>query len=96
MFDIAFSELLLIAVISLLVMGPNRIPEAVRSLSLWAGRISQAISSAKRELEKEVGMEEIREKLHNEEVLRNINHSKEQINQELKKMQVSGENRTDL
>tara|TARA_E500000075_G_C6994665_1_gene325890 strand:- start:9 stop:299 length:291 start_codon:yes stop_codon:yes gene_type:complete len=96
MFDIAFSELLLIAVISLLVMGPNRIPEAVRSLSLWAGRISQAISSAKRELEKEVGMEEIREKLHNEEVLRNINHSKEQINQELKKMQVSGKNRTDL
>ena len=96
MFDIAFSELLLIAVISLLVMGPNRIPEAVRSLSLWAGRISQAISSAKRELEKEVGMEEIREKLHNEEVLRNINHSKEQITQELKKMQVSGENRTDL
>tara|TARA_B100001093_G_scaffold515256_2_gene591175 strand:- start:854 stop:1087 length:234 start_codon:yes stop_codon:yes gene_type:complete len=77
-------------------MGPNRIPEAVRSFSLWAGRISQAISSAKRELENEVGMEEIRDKLHNEEVLRNINHSKEQINQELKKMQVSGENRTDL
>ena len=96
MFDIAFSELILVAVISLIVMGPNRIPETVRSVGLWIGRIKQAISSAKRELENEVGMEEIREKLHNEEVLRNINETKEDINQELKQIQMSSRNRTDL
>ena len=96
MFDIAFSELILVAVISLLVMGPNRVPETVRSVGLWVGRIRQAISSAKRELENEVGMEEIREKLHNEEVLRNINETKKDINQELKQIQMSSRNRTDL
>ena len=96
MFDIAFSELILVAVISLIVMGPNRVPETVRSVGLWVGRIRQAISSAKRELENEVGMEEIREKLHNEEVLRNINETKKDINQELKQVQMSSRNRTDL
>jgi|TARA_X000000950_G_scaffold156326_2_gene191720 sec-independent protein translocase protein TatB len=96
MFDIAFSELILVAVISLIVMGPNRVPETVRSVGLWVGRIRQAISSAKRELENEVGMEEIREKLHNEEVLRNINETKKDINQELKQIQMSSRNRTDL
>ena len=96
MFDIAFSELILVAVISLIVMGPNRIPETVRSVGLWIGRIKQAISSAKRELENEVGMEEIREKLHNEEVLRNINETKEDINQGLNQIPMSSRNRTDL
>ncbi len=96
MFDIAFSELILVAVISLIVMGPNRVPETVRSVGLWVGRIRQAISSAKRELENEVGMEEIREKLHNEEVLRNINETKKDINQELEQIQMSSRNRTDL
>ena len=96
MFDIAFSELILVAVVSLIVMGPNRVPETVRSVGLWVGRIRQAISSAKRELENEVGMEEIREKLHNEEVLRNINETKKDINQELKQIQMSSRNRTDL
>ena len=96
MFDIAFSELILVAVISLIVMGPNRVPETVRSVGLWVGRIRQAISSAKRELENEVGMEEIREKLHNEEVLRNINETKEDINQGLNQIPMSSRNRTDL
>ena len=96
MFDIAFSELILVAVISLIVMGPNRVPETVRSVGLWVGRIRQAISSAKRELENEVGMEEIREKLHNEEVLRNINETKKDVNKELRQIQMSSQNRTDL
>ncbi len=96
MFDIAFSELILVAVISLIVMGPNQIPETVRSVGLWVGRIRQAISSAKRELENEVGMGEIREKLHNEEVLRNINETKEDINQGLNQIPMSSRNRTDL
>ncbi|OUU35706.1 MAG: twin-arginine translocase subunit TatB [Cellvibrionales bacterium TMED49] len=96
MFDIAFSELLLVAVISLIVMGPNRIPETVRTLSLWVGRIRQVISSAKRELENEVGIEEIKEQLHNEEIMRNINETKEDVNKELKQIQMSNQKRTDL
>ena len=35
MFDIGFSELLIVAVLTLIVMGPERLPETVRTLSLW-------------------------------------------------------------
>ena len=79
MFDIGFSELLIIAVITLIVMGPERLPETVRTISLWLGRMKQIFSSAKRELENEVGMDEIRRQLHNEKILRDLNDSKEQF-----------------
>ena len=66
MFDIGFLELLVIALITLLVMGPERLPEAIRTLSLWIGRLKQLFASAQQELEKEVGMDDIRHQLHNE------------------------------
>ena len=46
MFDIGFSELVVIAVITLVVVGPERLPETVRSISLWIGRIKQMFSTA--------------------------------------------------
>ncbi len=72
MFDIGLSELLVIALITLVVMGPERLPETVRTISLWLGRLKQAFNRARRELEAEVGMDEVREQLHNEKVLRDL------------------------
>ncbi|MGB2260867.1 MAG: Sec-independent protein translocase protein TatB, partial [Porticoccaceae bacterium] len=51
MFDIGFSELLVIALITLIVMGPERLPETVRTISLWIGRLKQMISAARSEIE---------------------------------------------
>ncbi len=79
MFDIGFAELLLIAVVILVVMGPERLPQTVRSLSLWVGRARQTFTAAKRELEREVGMDDIRQQLHNEKILRDIESSKEEL-----------------
>jgi sec-independent protein translocase protein TatB len=79
MFDIGFSELLVIAVITLIVMGPERLPETVRSISLWFGRMKQMISSARQELENEVGMDEIRRQLQNEKIMRDLDAAKENI-----------------
>ena len=76
MFDVGFSELLVIAVITLIVMGPERLPETVRTISLWIGRLKQMMSSARRELESEVGMGEIHRQLHNEKILRDLENSK--------------------
>ncbi|MDC1454001.1 Sec-independent protein translocase protein TatB [Porticoccaceae bacterium] len=79
MFDIGFSELLVIAVIALVVMGPERLPETVRSISLWIGRMKQMLSSARQELENEVGMDEIRRQLQNEKIMRDLDAAKENI-----------------
>ena len=83
MFDIGFLELLLIALITLVVMGPERLPEAIRTLSLWIGRFKQRFASARQELEKEVGMDDIRHQLHNEQVLRELEDQKNELEQSL-------------
>ena len=69
MFDIGFPELLLIAVVGLLVIGPDRLPEALRTLGLWLGRMRRSFVSVKAEIEKEIGMDEVRRQLHNESVM---------------------------
>jgi sec-independent protein translocase protein TatB len=79
MFDIGFSELLVIGVIALVVMGPERLPETVRTISLWFGRMKQMLSSARQELENEVGMDEIRRQLQNEKIMRDLDAAKENI-----------------
>jgi sec-independent protein translocase protein TatB len=69
MFDIGFSELLLVGLVALLVLGPERLPGAVRTASLWIGRLKRSFSAIKAEVEREIGADEIRRQLHNEQVL---------------------------
>ncbi|MCZ6710809.1 MAG: Sec-independent protein translocase protein TatB [Gammaproteobacteria bacterium] len=69
MFDVGFPELVLIAVVGLLVIGPERLPEALRTLGLWLGRMRRSFVSVKNEIEKEIGMDEVRRQLHNEAVM---------------------------
>ena len=69
MFDIGFPELMLSAIVGLLVIGPDRLPEALRTLGLWLGRMRRSFQSVKAEIEKEIGMDEVRKPLHNEAVM---------------------------
>ena len=59
MFDIGFSELCLVAVIALLVVGPKRLPETVRAWGRWTARARQAIQTLQREVEQELDLEEV-------------------------------------
>jgi sec-independent protein translocase protein TatB len=47
MFDIGFSELVLVGVVALVVLGPERLPGAVRTASLWIGRIKRSFLAIK-------------------------------------------------
>lgn len=69
MFDIGFTELLLVGLVALLVLGPERLPGAVRTAGLWIGRIKRSFLSIKTEVEREIGADEIRRQLHNENIL---------------------------
>lgn len=69
MFEIGFPELILIAIVGLLVIGPERLPEALRTLGLWIGRMRRSFTNVKSEIEREIGMDEIRRQLHNEAVM---------------------------
>lgn len=60
MFDIGFSELLLIAVVALVVLGPERLPKAARFAGLWVRRARAQWYSVKSELERELEAEELK------------------------------------
>tara|TARA_B110000261_G_scaffold27125_1_gene30113 strand:+ start:135 stop:485 length:351 start_codon:yes stop_codon:yes gene_type:complete len=79
MFDIGFSEIMVVAIISLIIMGPERLPETVRTITLWLGRLRQFISSARSELEDEVGVDEIRRQLRNEKIMRDLEKTKDDL-----------------
>lgn len=63
MFDIGFSELLLIAVVALVVLGPERLPKAARFAGLWVRRARNQWDSVKLELERELHAEELKRNL---------------------------------
>jgi len=69
MFDIGFSELVLVGVVALVVLGPDRLPGAVRTAGLWIGRLKRSFLSIKQDIEREIGADEIRRQLHNEQIL---------------------------
>jgi sec-independent protein translocase protein TatB len=63
MFDIGFSELLVIAVVALLVLGPERLPKAARFAGLWVRRARAQWHSVKSELERDLAAEDLRRSL---------------------------------
>lgn len=69
MLGISFSELLLVGLVALLVLGPERLPGAARTAGLWIGRLKRSFNAIKQEVEREIGADEIRRQLHNEHIL---------------------------
>lgn len=66
MFDIGFSELLLVFVIGLLVLGPERLPKAARTLGFWMGKAKSTFNNLRNELEREALNQEMRERMEKE------------------------------
>lgn len=63
MFDIGFWELLLIAVIGLVVLGPERLPVAIRSVRYWLKTIRSFGEGVKNELSEELRIQELHNNL---------------------------------
>jgi sec-independent protein translocase protein TatB len=61
MFEIGFSELVMVALVSLLVIGPERLPRAARIAGYWIGRTRAMINNAKAEIQLELRAEEMRQ-----------------------------------
>jgi len=76
MFDIGFMELVLIAIVSLLVVGPEKLPGAIRTGALWVGRAKRSFNQVKADIEREINADEIRRQLHNESIMADIEKAK--------------------
>jgi sec-independent protein translocase protein TatB len=78
MFDIGFTELLVIAVVALLVLGPERLPKAARIAGLWVRRARAQWYSVRSELERELASEELKRSLHDAQARREFDDMREQ------------------
>lgn len=79
MFDIGFTEILVIGAVALVVVGPERLPEAVRTAGLWFGRLKRSLRETRRELEEQLGADDIRRQLHNEDIMRSLEKVKQDV-----------------
>ena len=70
MLDIGFAERLVISAVALFVVGPERLPSAIRSISLWLGRVRRGFEEIKSDVSRE---------LHNEEVMRALKESRDEV-----------------
>ena len=73
MFDIGFAELIIIGVVGLLVIGPERLPGTIRTASLWLNRIKRGFNDIKQEVQQE---------LHNDSVMQELRKTGEQLKQQ--------------
>ena len=79
MFDIGFTELLVCLVVALVVIGPEQLPGTVRTVGLWIGRLKRSLRETRSEIERQIGADDIRRQLHNEEILQNIEETRRQF-----------------
>ncbi len=63
MFDMGFLELLLIGIIALIVLGPERLPKAARTVGLWVGKAKQGFDSIKTEIDRELKLKELQQQI---------------------------------
>ncbi len=72
------AELFVIAIVGLLVIGPEKLPETIKTCLVWAGKAKRMLNNTRTELEQQLGVDEIRREIHNEEVLASLEALKKQ------------------
>lgn len=61
MFDIGFSELLVVALVGLVVLGPKRLPEVARTVGQWVAKVRRFVSDVKQDIDREMQHAELAE-----------------------------------
>ncbi len=81
MFDIGFSELVLIFIVALLVLGPEKLPGVIRTGSLWLAKLRRSFNDMRSEIEREIGYDEIKREIHNQAVLDHLKQAQDGLKQ---------------
>ena len=85
MLNLGMSEILLFAIITLIVLGPDKLPEAARFAGRWYGKIKRMISSIQSDIDRELRMSELREQMQQE--LDRIKHLEEKMQAQMAEME---------
>lgn len=89
MFEIGFSELMMVGLVSLIVIGPERLPKAARLAGFWLGKSRAMVASVKAEIAQELYAEELRQLFHEQSGLQEISELYHETADEFHGMQSS-------
>ena len=92
MFDICPFEVIVLCIVALIVVGPERLPGAVKTAGLWIGKFRRSFYKIKSEIERELNADEIKRQLYNESVLADIDEAKTQLTDTAKDTEESVKN----
>jgi sec-independent protein translocase protein TatB len=84
MFDVSFSELMVIAVVALLVIGPEKLPKVARTVGAFTGRVQRYMAQIKAEVNREMHFEEL-QKLQ-QEIKQSVENTQESVLQQADEM----------
>ncbi|MFT6624583.1 MAG: sec-independent protein translocase protein TatB [Cycloclasticus sp.] len=89
MFDIGFFELCLIAIIALLVIGPEKLPRVARTVGLWIGKAQGMVKTVKYEIDEQLRAEELKQSIQRakDDVKSNFSESLEDVETAFKDLQ---------
>lgn len=87
MFDIGFSEILVFGAIALIVLGPDKLPQAARTAGKWYAKARRTVSTLQSEIEAELDLAETRKKM--QEELTKIREAEAQMQQEMQALRGS-------
>lgn len=76
MFDIGFTELCMIGLVALLVIGPEKLPKVARVAGFWVGKAKNTVTKVKAEIKEELDAEELRQAVREQSGLEEIEHFK--------------------
>jgi sec-independent protein translocase protein TatB len=87
MFEIGFWEMVLVGVVAMIVVGPERLPGLARTAGLWLGKARRMVADVKAEVDRELHLEEIKQSLREQGHLTEINDIKQDLADRVKAIQ---------
>lgn len=94
MLDVGFSELLVFGIIALLVLGPEKLPEAARFAAKWYSKFKRAISSVQNDIDRELRLSELREQMNQE--MQRIQELEEKMQRQMQQLEQQANTRIEL
>lgn len=79
--NIGLQEILVISVLALVVLGPERLPVAIKTLAVWLNRFRRSFNDLKSTIEREINADEIRQQIHNENVMHELNETRDALDE---------------